>query len=178
MGRCKRPGSLKSLPRYALSYQSRFPLALHPQFPQGSPQPSLVAQRVKRPPAMREACVRSLGREDPLEKPGKSQGQGSLAQSMWSQRVRHDWATSPSLPPQGVAVVHGCPMVGILSSLNSLRDTSSLWRAAISDDCDSLIHWYGRKYSISRTNTTSLKLNMQKEDKSEHFEWINGHESE
>ena len=29
---------------------------------------SLVAQRVKSPPAMRETQVRSLGREDPLEK--------------------------------------------------------------------------------------------------------------
>ena len=29
---------------------------------------SLVAQRVKRMPAMRETQVRSLGREDPLEK--------------------------------------------------------------------------------------------------------------
>ena len=29
---------------------------------------SLVAQLVKNPPAMWETCVRSLGREDPLEK--------------------------------------------------------------------------------------------------------------
>ena len=29
---------------------------------------SLVAQTVKRLPTMRETCVRSLGREDPLEK--------------------------------------------------------------------------------------------------------------
>ena len=29
---------------------------------------SLVAQRLKRPPGMRETWVRSLGREDPLEK--------------------------------------------------------------------------------------------------------------
>ena len=29
---------------------------------------SLVAQRLKRLPAMWETCVRSLGREDPLEK--------------------------------------------------------------------------------------------------------------
>ena len=28
---------------------------------------SLVVQRVKNPPAMRETCVRSLGWEDPLE---------------------------------------------------------------------------------------------------------------
>ena len=61
---------------------------------------SLVAQTVKRLPAMRETWVRSLGREDPLEKemathssilawkilwvkPGRLQSKGS-------QRVRHD----------------------------------------------------------------------------------------
>ena len=47
----------------------------------------LVAQRVKRLPAMQETEVRSLGWEDPLEKevathssilPGDSHGQGSL----------------------------------------------------------------------------------------------------
>ena len=66
---------------------------------------SLVAQRLKRLPAMRETRVRSLGREDPLEKemvthssilawripwteePGRLQSTGS-------QRVGHDWATS------------------------------------------------------------------------------------
>ena len=30
-------------------------------------QASLVAQRIKNPPAMQETCVRSLGWEDPLE---------------------------------------------------------------------------------------------------------------
>ena len=62
---------------------------------------SLVAQRVKRLPTMRETGVQSLGREDPLEKamathsstlawkilwtekPGRLQSKGS-------QRVRHD----------------------------------------------------------------------------------------
>ena len=34
----------------------------------GSLEPSLVAQRLKRLPAVRETWVRSLGREDPLEK--------------------------------------------------------------------------------------------------------------
>ena len=69
---------------------------------------SLVAQRVKKLPLMRETWVRSLGREDPLEKemathpsilawripwmeePGRLQCTGS-------QRVEHDWATSLSL---------------------------------------------------------------------------------
>ena len=69
---------------------------------------SLVAQTVKRLSTMRETRAWSLGREDPLEKemaihsstiawkipwteePGK-------LQSMRSQRIRHDWATSLSL---------------------------------------------------------------------------------
>ena len=49
------------------------------------PEASLVAQRLKRLPAMWETWVRSLGWEDPLEKeptpvflPGKSHGQRSL----------------------------------------------------------------------------------------------------
>ena len=65
---------------------------------------SLVAQRVKRLPAMRETWVRSLGREDPLEKEMATHS-STLAwkilwkekpgrlQSMGSQRVGHDWAT-------------------------------------------------------------------------------------
>ena len=66
---------------------------------------SLVAQMVKRLPAMRETRVQSLGWEDPLEKEMATHSSthawkiswmekpGGL-QSMGSQRVRHDWATS------------------------------------------------------------------------------------
>ena len=62
---------------------------------------SLVAQTVKRLPAMRETRVRSLGWEDPLEKEMATHS-STLAwkiswteepgrlQSMRSQRVRHD----------------------------------------------------------------------------------------
>ena len=62
---------------------------------------SLVAQRVKRLPAMQETWVRSLGQEDPLEKEMAThystlawkipwiEKPGRL-QSMGSQRVRHD----------------------------------------------------------------------------------------
>ena len=62
---------------------------------------SLVAQRLKRLPAMRETGVRSLGREDPLEKEMATHSNilaweipwteepGGL-QSMGLQRVRHD----------------------------------------------------------------------------------------
>ena len=66
---------------------------------------SLVAQMVKCLPTMRETRVRSLGREDTLEKETATHSSihawktpwteepGGL-QSMGSQRVRHDWATS------------------------------------------------------------------------------------
>ena len=66
---------------------------------------SLVAQRLKHLPGMRETRVWSLGREDPLEKemathsstlawriPWREEPGG--LQSMGSQRVGHDWATS------------------------------------------------------------------------------------
>ena len=64
-------------------------------------EPSLVAQLVKNPPAMRETWARVLGWEDPLEK-GKFTHSSSLAwripwteepgrlYSPWDHRVRHD----------------------------------------------------------------------------------------
>ena len=70
---------------------------------------SLVAQMVKRMPTTRETWVRSLGREDPLEKEMETHS-STLAwkipwmeepgrlQSMGSQRVGHDWVTSLSQP--------------------------------------------------------------------------------
>ena len=66
---------------------------------------SLVAQTVKHLPAMRKTWVWSLGREDPLEKEMATHSNtlawkipwmeepGGL-QSMGSQSVEHDWATS------------------------------------------------------------------------------------
>ena len=68
---------------------------------------SLVAQRLKHLPGMRETQLWSLGREDPLEKEMATHS-STLAwriplreepgrlQSMGSQRVRHGWATSLS----------------------------------------------------------------------------------
>ena len=65
---------------------------------------SQVAQRLKHLPATWETWVRSLGREDPLEKEMATHSSilaweilwaekpGGL-QSMGSQRVEHDWAT-------------------------------------------------------------------------------------
>ena len=73
---------------------------------------SLVAQRLKRLPAMPETWVRSLGQEDPLEKEMATYSSilawtipwteepGEL-QSTGSQRVGHDWVSSLSLHPQG-----------------------------------------------------------------------------
>ena len=71
-------------------------------------QDSRVAQTIKRLTTMQETWVRSLGQEDPLEK-GIATHSSTLAwkipwteeadglQSMGSQRVGQDWATSLSL---------------------------------------------------------------------------------
>ena len=71
-------------------------------------QTSLVAQTVKRLPAMQETWVQSLGQEDHLEKEMATHS-STLAwkipwmeepgrlQCMGSQRVRHNWMTSLSL---------------------------------------------------------------------------------
>ena len=68
---------------------------------------SLIAQTVKCLPTVQETRVWSLGRQDPLEKEMTTHSSilawkipwteecGRL-QSMGSQRIRHDWATSPS----------------------------------------------------------------------------------
>ena len=69
---------------------------------------SLVAQTVKNSPALQETWVQSLGQEDPLEKRMATHSsilawrttwteESGGIQSMGSQRVRHDWATSLSL---------------------------------------------------------------------------------
>ena len=69
---------------------------------------SLVAQRLKRLRPVQETWVWSLGREDPLEKEMVTQSsilawripwteEPGRVQSMGSQRVGHDWATSLSL---------------------------------------------------------------------------------
>ena len=69
---------------------------------------SWVAQMVKRLLTMQETQVRSLGREDPLEKEVAAHSstlawkipwteESGRLQSMGSQRVGHDWATSLSL---------------------------------------------------------------------------------
>ena len=68
---------------------------------------SLVAQKVKCLPAIRETQVWSLGWEDPLEKEMANQSntltgkipwtRSLVGYSPWSHKVRHDWVTSLSL---------------------------------------------------------------------------------
>ena len=88
---------------------------------------SLVAQMVKRLPAIRETRVQSPGREDPLEKEMATHS-STLAwkipwveepgrlQSMGLQRVGHDWATSLS-----VIYLFGCAGSSLLCAGFSLR---------------------------------------------------------
>ena len=83
-------------------------LGIKPPYDPASLVASLVAQTVKRLPIMWETWVWSLGWEDPLEKEMAAHSStlawkipwaeepGGL-QSMESQRVGHDWATSLSL---------------------------------------------------------------------------------
>ena len=109
---------IKSLMLYQLSYpgfeaENSLKPEHEPELPQGVTglgascwaMCSLVAHMVKNLPAMLETQVQSLGQEDPLEK-GMATHSSILAwripwteeagrlQSMASQRVRHNWATS------------------------------------------------------------------------------------
>ena len=81
---------------------------------------SLVAQRLKRLPGMRETWVWSLGQEDPLEKEMATHS-STLAwripwreepgrlQSMGPRRVGHDWVTSLLLSPGKASLPEQCP---------------------------------------------------------------------
>ena len=95
-------GTLKSLLQY---HSSKASILRHSAFFIVT---SLVAQRLRCPPPMQETRVQFLSREDPLEKEMVTHSSilawripwtekpGRL-QSMGSQRVGHDWATSLSL---------------------------------------------------------------------------------
>ena len=86
-----------------MEYKVTFPL-FYPEARGWASWASLVAQMVKRLPAMRDTQVRSLGWEDLLEKETathssilawripRTEEHGRL-QSMGSQRVGHDWAS-------------------------------------------------------------------------------------
>ena len=89
---CTWPGTQKALNWYSLS---------------GNLRASLVAQRLKRLPGMRETRVWSLGWEDPLEKEMATHSsilawripwreEPGRLQPMGSQRVGHHWAASLS----------------------------------------------------------------------------------
>ena len=103
---------------------------------------SLVAQRLKCLPGMRETQVQSLGREDPLEKEMATHS-STLAwripwreepgrlQSTGSQRVGQDWATSLSLSFK----VDWFDLLAVQGTLKSLLQyhnlkTSILWCSA------------------------------------------------
>ena len=63
----------------------------------------------------------------------------------------------PELPwgsPWGVtAVLMAATWQVLIPFLSALRLRNSHWRAAIADDCDILVYWYGRKHSISHRRT-------------------------
>ena len=68
---------------------------------------SLVAQRLKRLPAMRETWTRSLGQEDPLEKEMATHSSTLAWRIPWTvglQRVGHDLATFTFTFPGGLVV--------------------------------------------------------------------------
>ena len=93
---------------------------------------SLMAQRIKRLPAMQETQVRSLGWENPLAKEMATHSSilawrfpwteepGGL-QSMGSQRVWHDWATSHTHRIDWVKVGQQCRDYNPFPSLESVN---------------------------------------------------------
>ena len=97
----------------------------------------LVAQIVKNLPAMQKTELRSLGREDPLEK-GTETHSSILAwrmpwteepgglQSMRSQRVGHDWVTNtrPHHEPQVLRIRAGCTLCLWICPPSALRLSS------------------------------------------------------
>ena len=97
---------------------------------------SLVAQMVKNLPAMQETQVWSLGPEDSLEK-GMATHSSILAwrilwteepgglQSMWSQRVGHDWATNTQHNTNIITVQS--TRLGIILKSHTLDHNQILW---------------------------------------------------
>ena len=95
----------------------------------------MVAQMVKNPPTMQETQVRSLGREDPLEKGMATHSsilawriprteEPSLLQSTGLQRVGHDWVTKRTVSPFILHLLRNlggkiCAQMEFLSPLSS-----------------------------------------------------------
>ena len=98
---------------------------------------ALVAQMVKRLPTVRDTRIRSLGQEDPLEKEMATLS-NTLAwkipwtkecgrlQSMGSQRVGHDWATSHTFIHVLAHGLHNSPSRCLLNLL-IFQDLAPLW---------------------------------------------------
>ena len=120
---------------------------------------SLVAQMVKRLPAMRETWVRFLGREDPLEKEMAIHS-STLAwkipwmeepgrlQSMGSRRVGHDWVTLLSLWCIGEG--NGNPFQ--CSCLENPRDRGAWWAAVYGvTQSQTRLRWLSSSSSIFPT---------------------------
>ena len=96
-----------------------------------------VAQRLKRLPPMWETQVRSLGQEDPLEKEMVTHSSilawripwmekpGRL-QTMGSQRVGHDWATSLSLSFTMNMGVHVSFWASLVAQL--VKNPPAMWK--------------------------------------------------
>ena len=89
---------------------------------------SQIAQMVKSLPAMQETWVRSLGWEDPVEEDMTTHSsiparripwteEPGRIQSTGSQRVRHNWATTPHCP-QNCGVLLG-PQIQLSTARNS-----------------------------------------------------------
>ena len=97
---------------------------------------SLVAQRLKRLPAMRETWVQSLGQEDPLEKEMATHSSilawripwmeepGGL-QSTGLQRVGHNWATSLHFMPPFNPYLNLIKPMFILISLKKIKQRNT-----------------------------------------------------
>ena len=98
---------------------------------------SLIAQLLKNLPALWETWVRSLGREDPLEK-GKASHSSILAwripwtvQSMGSQRVRHNWVTFTFTSSSDFSILVGSPNI---FQQNGQSEKSWNWLLFLSPD--------------------------------------------
>ena len=144
---------------------------------------------VKHLPTMQETQVQSLGREDPLEK-AMATHSSTLAwkipwmeepgrlQSMESQRVGHDWATSLSLFSLLLRVVGGGRIfivhAGIISPLmvprQALQPAMSVGASEHRDllaggECMTRVRW-----AVSNVTSASGKLRSL-----EHFSWPSLH---
>ena len=108
----------------------------------------LTNLRLKRLPAMRETWVQSLDQEDPLEKEMATHSsilawripwteEPSGLQSMGSQRVRHDWATSIQFNSIHMLVWArlACESPGVFG-----RGMGQLWPAAGSGALNTTVH--------------------------------------